>query len=233
MSSINTQDPKTSDWEAKRLGTPEESLRASAKRYVIRALRLVRLETPARRAWRWLNDASVPPAPQGKYQSETSKCRARLAPHCTGYGLDLGFGGDPITRFAIRMDLPSPYAYTGDDPVQLGGNAENLYWFRDGVLDFIYSSHLLEDYVDTEAVLREWLRVLRPGGRLVIFCPDEQVYRKHCLATGQTYNIHHIHADFSLQKVKGHLDHIGGTKVIYEAPLVDIYSWDLVCEKVG
>ena len=169
----------------------------------------------------------------GKYQSETSKCRARLAPYCSGYGLDLGFGGDPITPFAIRMDMPTPYAYAGDYPVQLGGTAENLHWFRDGVLDFIYSSHLLEDYVDTEAILREWLRVLRPGGRLVIFCPDEQVYRKHCAITGQPYNTHHIHADFSLQKVKDHLDHIGGTKVIYETPLVDVYSWDLVCEKVG
>ena len=39
--------------------------------------------------------------------------------------------------------------------------AKDLYWFRDGVLDYVYSSHLLEDYVDTEAVLREWLRVLR------------------------------------------------------------------------
>jgi len=59
---------------------------------------------------------------------------------------------------------------------QFSGKAESLYWFRDGVLDFVYSSHLLEDYPDTEAVLREWLRVLKPLGNLIIFCPDEQVY---------------------------------------------------------
>jgi ubiquinone/menaquinone biosynthesis C-methylase UbiE len=128
------------------------------------------------------------------------------------------------------MDMPSPYAYTGNEAVQLGGKAEDLYWFRDGVLDFVYSSHLLEDFVDTEAVLREWLRVLRPGGRLIIFCPDEQVFRKHCATTGQPYNTHHVHADFSLEKVKGHLGHIGGTRVIHETPLVDLYSWELVCE---
>lgn len=131
------------------------------------------------------------------------------------------------------MDLPRPYASTGSYPVQLGGQAEDLHWFRDGVLDFVYSSHLLEDYVDTEAVLREWLRVLKPGGRLVIFCPDEQLYRRHCAATGQPYNYHHVHDDFSLERVKEHLRHIGNTRVIYEVGLIDVYSWELVCEKIG
>lgn len=26
----------------------------------------------------------------------------------------------------------------------------------------------------------EWLRVLKVGGRLVIYCPDEQIYAEHC-----------------------------------------------------
>jgi SAM-dependent methyltransferase len=209
-----------------------ESPRSAAKQAVVSALGLIGLEEPARRFWRRLRGRNVP-LPPTPYRSETSKCRDRLAPYCVGYGLDLGFGGDPITPSAIRVDMPTPYAYTGDFGVQLGGKAEDLYWFRDGVLDFIYSSHLLEDYVDTEVVLREWLRVLRPGGRLVIFCPDEQVYRRHCAATGQPYNTCHVHADFSLDKVKGHLERIGGTRVIHEIPLVDIYSWDLVSEKIG
>jgi SAM-dependent methyltransferase len=165
------------------------------------------------------------------YQSETSKCRARLAPFCTGYGLDLGFGGDPITTSAIRVDQPLPYADTGNAPVQLGGDATNLYWFRDGVLDYLYSSHLLEDFIDTEKALVEWLRVLKPGGRLVIFCPDEQVYREHCRRTGQTYNENHKHADFSLRLVKEILQRIGNVKIVYERDLVDVYSWEIVAEK--
>lgn len=167
------------------------------------------------------------------YTSETSKCRSRLLPYCTGYGLDLGFGGDPISPQAIRVDSPKPYAKTGSYGVQLGGDATNLYWFSSGVLDYIYSSHLLEDFEDTEAVLKEWLRVLKVGGKLVIFCPDEKVYRLHCKKTVQPYNNCHKHADFSLEKVKKILMQIGNVKIIYENSLIDIYSWDLVAQKTA
>ena len=126
----------------------------------------------------------------GGYRSETSKCRGRLATYCTGCGVDLGFGGDPINEAAIRVDLPQPYAHTGSLPVQLPGDASRLPWFRDGVLDYVYSSHLLEDFDDTKAVLSEWLRVLKPGGRLVLFCPDERVFREYCRRTGQPAHGH-------------------------------------------
>lgn len=170
----------------------------------------------------------IPPV---QWRSETSKCRERLAPYCQGYGADLGFGGDPIASHAIRIDLPSPYTKVGEQSVQLGGDTSQLIWFKDGTLDFIYSSHLLEDFVDTRAVLIEWLRVLKINGRLVLFCPDEQRFRAHCHRTGQPYNPHHVHAHFSLDYVKELLAGIGANRVIYENPDVDIYSWDLVVEK--
>jgi predicted SAM-dependent methyltransferase len=186
------------------------------------------LRRRARSLWLTLTGRSSSSA---RYRSETSKCRERLAPYCKGYGLDLGFGGDPITPHAIRMDQPTPYANTGSYPVQLGGDATNLVWFNDNTLDFIYSSHLLEDFVNTEAVLREWLRVLKPGGLLITFCPDEQIFRRHCAATGQPYNESHKHEHFSLDYVKNILDLINQTEPIVEIFPVDIYSWDLVVRK--
>lgn len=203
------------------------ALRA-AKQIAKRGLRLVRLEQPAIRA---LIAYQRRHPPKWRWPSETSKCRARLAPYCVGYGVDLGFGGDPIAPHAIRVDMPQPYTQLGDQPVQLGGFAERLEWFRDETLDFVYSSHLLEDYDDTEAVLREWLRVLKPGGRLIIYCPDEQRFRAHCQATGQPYNPHHKHADFSLAFVKRILQRLDQSMFLYENPDVDGYSWEIVCVK--
>lgn len=165
--------------------------------------------------------------------SGTSLCRARLAPYCVGNGVDLGFGGDPITPDAIRVDMPAQYGGVGKLRSQLCGDAARLHWFQDNVLDYIYSSHLLEDFDDTESVLREWLRVLKPGGRLIIFCPDEQRYRKYCAEKNHPYNPHHKHAHFSIDFVKSLLEKAGLTRVIYENPDVDNYSWDLVAEKLA
>jgi predicted SAM-dependent methyltransferase len=191
-------------------------------------LRLLGLETAGRALFHRMTRRRV-----GPMISETSKCRARLAPYCTGYGIDLGFGGDPITPAAIRMDMIKPYAdYLGIHPVQLGGDVTDLHWFRDGVLDYVYSSHVLEDFVEIEPVLREWLRVLKPGGRLIIYCPDEQIYRKYCADTSHPYNTHHIHADFSLSFVQRALTRIGGTRELLASPHVEIYSWEIVVEKL-
>ena len=146
--------------------------------------------------------------------------------------MDLGFGGDPILATSVRIDMPAQYGATGLHSAQLRGSADNLIWFRDGVLDYVYSSHLLEDFQDTESVLREWWRVIKPGGRLIIFCPDEKIYRGHCDQTGQYYNEHHIHADFSLAKVREIIARIGPHRVLHELSPVNIYSWDLVVEKI-
>lgn len=74
---------------------------------------------------------------------ETSKCRERMQRYCVVYGLDVGFGGDPIVPSAITVDLPKPYTNVGGSPLNLGGDARNFFWFRDNFLDYVFSSHLL------------------------------------------------------------------------------------------
>ncbi|HUV49876.1 MAG TPA: tetratricopeptide repeat protein [Anaerolineae bacterium] len=55
------------------------------------------------------------------------------------------------------------------------GDAKNLSRFGDEIFLEIYASHVLEhfDYVsELDAVLKEWARVLQPGGKLYISVPD-------------------------------------------------------------
>lgn len=162
--------------------------------------------------------------------SETSKCREALAPYCQGNGVDVGFGGDPIVPSAICMDLPQSYAKYDQHVQHLHGDATDLHWFRDGVLDYLYSSHVLEDFEDTAVVLNEWLRVLRPGGHLVLYLPDEQAYRKYCREKGLKPNVHHIHDHFGLDYVKGLVD-TANCEVLHERFPVGIYSFELVLRK--
>jgi SAM-dependent methyltransferase len=162
--------------------------------------------------------------------SETSKVRASLAPFCAGDGIDVGFGGDPILPSAIAMDLPERYARYLENPQHLHGDASKLHWFRDGVLDYVFSSHVLEDFQDTAAVLREWLRVLKPGGRLVLFLPDEQTYRAYCAGQGKPPNAHHVHANFGPEYLKSCLPP-DGIEIEHERFPVGIYSFEMVVRK--
>jgi len=132
-------------------------------------------------------------------------------------GLDLGFGGDPICPTAIAVDLPNKYTSVGSSPQHLYGDATNLYWFKDDVLDYIYSSHLLEDFVLTRKVVREWLRVLKPGGNLILCLPHEMKYREHCDKTGQEYNQSHKCPGMSLDHMKW---------VFHELNVDPIFEWD-------
>lgn len=172
-------------------------------------------------------------------RSETSRYRVTLGKFCTGSGIDIGFGGDPITPTAIRMDLPSPYTAVGRVPLQLGGDCRDLYWLRDGVLDYVYSSHVLEDFPETETlpILKEWSRVLRPGGRLVLLLPDQQRYLAYCLRTGQISpdgvvgNPHHAIATFSAQYVDRTIVKLGALRKIAGFDSLGPYSFALVYEK--
>lgn len=127
--------------------------------------------------------------------SETAKYRHLTVPYCNGNGVDLGSGGNPVVPWAISVDLPGEQYATynaGNLPehsVHWRGDALNLP-FKDGVLDFVYSSHLLEDFADWMPALREWTRVLKRGGKLVVLLPDKHRWAE-ALRRGQPPNCAH------------------------------------------
>lgn len=176
-------------------------------------------------AW---HPVSIPPAIK---VSETSKCRDSLSPYCVGMGIDVGFGGDPISPSAIAMDLPNKYADYAGFPQHLAGNAGDLYWFQDGVLDWVYSSHVLEDFAKPEEIFAEWLRVVRVNGRVVLFLPDEQKYRAHCKKTAAIPNRHHHHADFSPGWLLERLNSVPGWALEHLREDVGVYSFEIVFRK--
>ena len=169
--------------------------------------------------------------PPERKVSETSRCRESLSRFCVGDGMDIGFGGDPIVPHAICMDLPDPYARYEDHVQHLHGTADKLGWFRDGVLDWVYSSHVLEDFEDTGKVLAEWIRVVKPGGHVVLYLPDEQTYRAHCRRQGKPPNAHHVHEHFGLPYMKEILSRRADVEIVHEAFPVGIYSFELVLRK--
>jgi SAM-dependent methyltransferase len=129
--------------------------------------------------------------------SETAKYRDLTVPYCMGNGIDIGSQNDPVVPWAISLDLPpEEYArYTSglaaENSIQWRGDASSLP-FKDGVCDFVYSSHVLEDFLDWAPYLQEWTRVLKPGGHLIILIPDKHLWNE-AVRRGQPPNCAHKH----------------------------------------
>lgn len=131
--------------------------------------------------------------------SETSKHRPLTVPYCQGNGIDIGSGGDPVVPNAIQVELNLAHYLeyrSGEipaNPIQWHDDSAALNLpFKDAVLDFVYSSHLLEDFFDWWPPLIEWVRVLKPGGYLVILIPDQERWQA-ALRRGQPPNCAHRH----------------------------------------
>jgi SAM-dependent methyltransferase len=97
----------------------------------------------------------------------------------------LGCGTRKIPGF-LHVDLmPLPH-------VDLLADVRDLRMIPDAAADLVYASHVLEHFGrhDYLAVLREWTRILRPGGTLRLAVPDfaacAALYYEQGLADGLT-----------------------------------------------
>lgn len=139
-----------------------------------------------------------------QYPSETSKVRHLVLKYCEGHGCDIGFGGDKIKKEnCVGIDLNTPYAYTGTDRVDIACDLNRGHIpVEDSTFDYVYSSHLIEDFADTAAVLREFIRILKPGGNLILVFPDQYKYEAYCKKHNQPINKSHVHEDMGSNYMK-------------------------------
>ncbi|HUV65523.1 MAG TPA: methyltransferase domain-containing protein [Sedimentisphaerales bacterium] len=156
---------------------------------------------------------------------EAQKCRYRIASYLRGTGLDLGAGDGKVCKEAIGIDIGGTAA---DIKLDLSEDRA-LGIFADGSFDYIFSSHCLEDFKCTEAILREWWRVIRPGGHLILYGPDRDYY-PNVGTTGANPN-HQV--DLYWQDVWKILEGFGNAKKISASRHNDSneYSWQLVIQK--
>ena len=91
-----------------------------------------------------------------------------------GRGLDVGGGSDPLSLYTGLF--PQITEVMDWDWEQ--GDAQYLATLPDNSFDFVHSSHCLEHLVDPAIGLANWLRVLKPGGYMVITIPDEDLYEQ-------------------------------------------------------
>lgn len=117
--------------------------------------------------------------PQG---NEGAKISWEIVQYTRGRGLDLGCGPRKTYAHWISVDNGQDSRLFNHqiNPDVRVETAEDLSLFASGSMDFVFSSHLLEhiDYERVPDTLREWMRVIKTGGHMTLYLPDENQYPK-------------------------------------------------------
>jgi SAM-dependent methyltransferase len=102
-----------------------------------------------------------------------------------GDGLDIGGKPDPLALYREvfgRMRSVRTWDLEDGDAQYLAGVPEASY-------DFVHSSHCLEHLRDPVEGLKNWLRVVKPAGHVIVTVPDEDLYEQGHFPS--TFNLDH------------------------------------------
>lgn len=125
----------------------------------------------------------------------------------TGNGIDVGAGGDSIgdsKDYFPGIVSVKAWDMSDGDGMLLESVADNTY-------DFLHSSHSLEHMVDVSITMKNWIRVVKPGGYLVIIVPEFEMYEKSIWPS--KYNNDHKHY-FTMEVVNQLISTLDNVKVI-------------------
>jgi ADP-heptose:LPS heptosyltransferase len=109
---------------------------------------------------------------------EASKIRWETVPYFHGRILDIGCG--PYKTFPHWTGVDNGHHWGNIGAFEKIETAEKLDIFSSRSCDGVFSSHLLEHipYENVPNTLREWTRVIKDGGHLMLYLPDEDEYPK-------------------------------------------------------
>jgi ADP-heptose:LPS heptosyltransferase/predicted SAM-dependent methyltransferase len=144
--------------------------------------------------------------------NESAKIKYDIVPYTRGKGLDIGCGQYKAYSHFIGIDNGKQYG--GKNVTDINGDGTDLSLFADDSLDFVFSSHFLEHVEDYKSALKEWWRVIKPDGYLVLYLPHKDLYPN---IGEEGANPDHKH-DYHPDDIK--------------SAMHDLYGWDLLINEV-
>ena len=96
-------------------------------------------------------------------------------------GLDIGCGDDPVTNEVEKWDIQ----FGNTDATFMAGVPDNHF-------DYVHSYYLLEHLQYPELAIRNWWRIIKPKGWLIIGVPHRDLYEKSTLLPSR-WNGDHKH----------------------------------------
>ena len=110
-------------------------------------------------------------------EEETTVVRKLIKP---GIVIELGCGATKTIPEVVGVDIipkgdPIPTLDNAICVADVQADVEEALPFEDGYADTIIARHILEHVMDVPKVMKNWASKLKPGGRLVISVPDENI----------------------------------------------------------
>lgn len=145
--------------------------------------------------------------PDSPQENEAAKIIFDIVPYTRGRGVDLGCGKYKAYPHMIGVDDGNHWGTMGANIVS---DCSRLPFFSDNCMDFVFSSHLLEHIPNPRLALKDWWRIIKVGGYLVLYLPHKKFYpnKGHPMA-----NKDHMH-DFLPEDIIGLMETIGGWDLI-------------------
>ena len=91
-----------------------------------------------------------------------------------GDGLEIGPGRYPYKKKNVIYVDKFPEHYPSMDSNKMIKADASKLPFKDSYFDFLISAHCLEHCPDTILTLKEWIRVIKPGGNLFLILPHAE-----------------------------------------------------------
>lgn len=105
--------------------------------------------------------------------------------YCNGKGIDIGTSSSVLENLwwhPLNLDCEAYEKGMGPHkdavPEHMRGDATFMREIGDETYDWVYSSHCLEHIEDHELALKNWMRILKPGGYLIVYIPHVDYYER-------------------------------------------------------
>ena len=159
----------------------------------------------------------TPNLPEGY---EARKCRYRVASLCRGVGIDLSCQDQKIVKNAIGIGKDISLDIYANDALGI---------FSNDYFDYVFDAHQLGNFACTEAALKEWWRLVKYGGHLILYEQDRDFY-PHAGTPGAAAG---RQKDLIWQDAWAMLKEFGNAKLISVSRHNDSneYSWQLIVQK--
>lgn len=112
---------------------------------------------------------------------------------CSGKGIEIGSCGRHLVKGSMLVDLITDYSHENPYRVDYIADAHHLPEIRSDSLDYVCASHVFEHLTNPIKAVREWARILKPGGIIWLKIPDK---RKTFDTTRRRTTLQHIIEDF-------------------------------------